>query len=217
MYTVYKTINTVTNEYYIGVHKTNNPNDGYYGSGIHIVRQIAKYGKEQFIKEILFIFETKEEAFDKEVKLLKEKLTESLCLNISNGGEGGDNFLGKKHTQQTKDKIALAITKRGGIKKTPEQLMKERKTRLLMHDGEWCSDEARNKMARKKLGIPRPQWVKDKIKATALANKLKKGDNWCSNEARDKMARQKLGIPRPQWVKDKIRATMLAKKNINAG
>jgi hypothetical protein len=31
-YTIYKTTNNITKEFYIGQHKTKNPNDNYYGS-----------------------------------------------------------------------------------------------------------------------------------------------------------------------------------------
>jgi len=34
LYTVYKTQNLVNGKYYFGVHKTNNPYDGYLGSEI---------------------------------------------------------------------------------------------------------------------------------------------------------------------------------------
>jgi hypothetical protein len=33
-YTIYKTVNTITGRYYIGMHATLNPNDTYLGSGL---------------------------------------------------------------------------------------------------------------------------------------------------------------------------------------
>lgn len=102
MFTVYKIINLQTNEYYIGVHKTSNSNDGYYGSGIHIKNQIKKYGKKNFRKEILFEFDNESDAYQKEIQLVEENINNKLCLNIGPGGIGGAKFKGKKHTEATK-------------------------------------------------------------------------------------------------------------------
>lgn len=35
-FTIYKVTNLLNNKYYIGMHRTTNPNDGYLGSGIAI-------------------------------------------------------------------------------------------------------------------------------------------------------------------------------------
>lgn len=102
VFTVYKIINLLTNEYYIGVHKTSNPNDDYLGSGLHIKNQIKKYGKENFKKEILFVFDTEEEAYQKEIALVEENIHKPLCLNIGPGGIGGAKFKGMHHNIKTK-------------------------------------------------------------------------------------------------------------------
>ena len=48
---IYKTTNKKTGEYYIGLNTTSDPN--YLGSGVELKKQIEKYGKKNFIKEIL--------------------------------------------------------------------------------------------------------------------------------------------------------------------
>jgi hypothetical protein len=71
MYIVYKIINVLNHHYYIGVHKTNNINDSYLGSGIRILRAVRKYQKKNFIKQILLITDNKKEAYDREKELVK--------------------------------------------------------------------------------------------------------------------------------------------------
>lgn len=112
MFTVYKIINLTTNEYYIGVHKTDNPNDDYLGSGIHIKNQVKKYGKKNFKKEILFEFIDEKDAYQKETELVNENITNNLCLNIGPGGIGGAKFKGKHHDEKTKLKNKQLTTGR---------------------------------------------------------------------------------------------------------
>lgn len=73
-YIVYKTTCILDNMYYIGVHKTKNIEDGYIGSGKYITRAIKKYGKENFSREILFVFDNQKEMFDKETELVTEEV-----------------------------------------------------------------------------------------------------------------------------------------------
>ena len=48
---IYKTINLITGKIYIGQTTKNDPK--YFGSGIWIKKAIKKYGKENFIREVL--------------------------------------------------------------------------------------------------------------------------------------------------------------------
>lgn len=89
--------------------------DSYYGSGKLMLRALKKYGKENFKREYLHVFNDDqwELAFAKE----KEYVTRDFTLrddtyNLSEGGSvnpvmyGENNpFYGKKHTQETIDKI----------------------------------------------------------------------------------------------------------------
>lgn len=146
-YTVYKIINSINNKYYIGVHKTKNPHDSYYGSGKIIKEAIHKYGKEKFIKEILFTFDTAEEAYQKEKELVNiETLSDPLIYNIQIGGiptvewteeqkikksveTKGENhpYFGKKLSQEHKDKISKASTGRKHSQETIDKIVNSRK------------------------------------------------------------------------------------------
>ena len=88
MYTVYRTINKINNKFYIGVHKTDNPNDSYLGSGKIILLAIKKYGKENFYKEIVFITDNKKLAYNVEKSLTIDVKSDNI-YNIKRGGTGG--------------------------------------------------------------------------------------------------------------------------------
>ena len=85
---VYKWIQTDTNEYYIGVHR-GSVDDGYVGSGKKFLNKYRKY-KTKFIREILEIFSSYEDALDFEKQLVTtDLLKDPLCLNLKPGGSGG--------------------------------------------------------------------------------------------------------------------------------
>lgn len=93
-FTVYKVTNLLDGKYYIGKHQTKNLDDEYLGSGIHIVRAIKAHGKENFSKEILFIFDNEDAMNKKEAELV----TTEVCLqedtyNLSPGGKGGFGYI----------------------------------------------------------------------------------------------------------------------------
>lgn len=87
-YTVYKVTNIVNFKFYIGVHKTLNPNDSYMGSGRAIKAAIKKYGKENFVKEILYLTESKVSAYNKERELTAQ-FYKADNYNMKLGGVGG--------------------------------------------------------------------------------------------------------------------------------
>lgn len=99
---LYKTTNTITKEFYIGVHSTYNLEDGYLGSGTKLWRRIQKYGRENFVKEILEFFENAELKFLKEKEIVNEQfLQDPLCMNLKEGGSGG--FSSKEHLKKAVD------------------------------------------------------------------------------------------------------------------
>lgn len=52
-YILYKTTNLINGKTYIGIHKTNNLEDGYLGSGFSLIKAVKKYGKNNFKREVL--------------------------------------------------------------------------------------------------------------------------------------------------------------------
>lgn len=88
-YTIYKITNKKTGEIYIGQHVTSDLDDSYMGSGVRILNAIAKYGRENFIKEILYVFDNFEEMDQEEAELVNEEfIKRSDTYNITLGGTG---------------------------------------------------------------------------------------------------------------------------------
>ena len=50
---IYKTTNLKNGKFYVGMHSTDNLNDGYLGSGDRLRRSIRRNGKNNFKLEIL--------------------------------------------------------------------------------------------------------------------------------------------------------------------
>lgn len=84
----YKITNNLNNHYYYGIHSTDNLNDGYMGSGTRLRYAYEKYGMENFTKEILKFFETREAAAKHEADVVNEVLiNDANCYNIILGGD----------------------------------------------------------------------------------------------------------------------------------
>jgi len=134
----YVTTNILNGKQYVGDHSTNNLDDGYLGSGVAIKRSIQKYGEENFKKEILEFFDTKQQAFDAQEKWINEHnsmspngynisplggvgvtgcFSEETKQKISESISGEKNpFYGKTHTEETKQKLSVAASLRTGKK-----------------------------------------------------------------------------------------------------
>ena len=90
-YTVYKITNKINGHIYVGVHKTEDLNDEYMGSGTLIRLAIKAYGIENFEKEYLAIFDNPEEMLQMEAKIVNETFVHSSnTYNMKEGGVGGD-------------------------------------------------------------------------------------------------------------------------------
>ena len=84
---VYKTTNIINGKYYYGIHKTNNLNDGYLGSGKRLKDAIKHYGQDVFSKEIIHYCSSIEEAQKIENEIVTQDLVENvMCYNMCIGG-----------------------------------------------------------------------------------------------------------------------------------
>lgn len=116
-YTVYKTTNLINGRTYIGMHKTKNPNDSYLGSGFQLRQAIQKYGKANFKKEVLAVFDTDKEARDLERELVNgEWISNPENYNLAPGGGG--------HGGRQSKEARMAISERNRILKKGNQYRK---------------------------------------------------------------------------------------------
>lgn len=153
-YIIYKITNLINEKFYIGAHATENINDSYMGSGRNLKLAYKKYGVNNFKKDIMFVFDNEFEMWNKEEELVTEELVKSKrTYNLKKGGKGGVAYgefnpmyglgeehpwFGKKHTEESKLKMAEATRKRIqengsprlGKKHTEESKEKNRQSHL---------------------------------------------------------------------------------------
>ena len=77
-------------KFYIGIHSTDDLDDGYFGSGKRLGYSVKKHGKSSHTKEILEFHPDREGVKLREAELVNEEcLKDPLCMNLKLGGEGG--------------------------------------------------------------------------------------------------------------------------------
>jgi len=85
---IYKITNKINGKYYIGRHSTNNIDDGYMGSGIAIKNAMRRYGRDNFVKEILDEAKSSAELWELERKYVNENVVkDEKSYNMSVGGK----------------------------------------------------------------------------------------------------------------------------------
>lgn len=76
--------------YYIGMHSTDNLEDGYFGSGKRLWYSISAHGRDKHEMEILEFLPCRETLKFREKELVNEEcLSDPKCLNLQLGGGGG--------------------------------------------------------------------------------------------------------------------------------
>lgn len=175
-YYLYKLTNKINGKIYVGVHQTDDVNDGYMGSGGDLLsRAKAKYGVESFDKCILEFFSSAEEMYAKEREIVNEEfVSRNDNYNVALGGRGGffhinteemkekykdqrskrmsgenNHFYGKTHTEEVKVMLAEKASKQwAGIPKSDEHKRKIAES----NTGKTFSNERKKNISESKKG-----------------------------------------------------------------
>lgn len=92
---VYQTTNIINNRIYVGMHSTNNLDDGYLGSGWVLKAAIKKYGREAFKRQLLHVFPTRAEARSTEAAIVTQEFIDRPdTYNLAPGGMGVEDQYG---------------------------------------------------------------------------------------------------------------------------
>ena len=173
MHTVYKITNEINNRIYVGVHKTDEVDDGYMGSGKAIRLAIKKYGRDNFTKEILVSFEDAEAAYLAESMVVDEAfVARKDTYNMKCGGIGGSvgfgekhPMYGKQHSNESKKKMSDAKSGENhpfyGMSRSEEtkaKLSAARSGEKHPNYGKHLSEETKAKLSAANMGENHPQF-----------------------------------------------------------
>jgi hypothetical protein len=160
---IYKTINLLTEKYYIGMHSTDDLEDGYLGSGKRLTYSLRKYGKENHIREILEFCDSREELNFREAEIINmNEISKNECMNLKVGGQYSSGMIGKTQSLTAKQKISKA------------------------HKGRIFTNEWKQKISSSLIGRKTSDETKEKQKNASIGNKHAAGYKPTeeSNEAR---------------------------------
>jgi hypothetical protein len=194
-------------KYYIGMHSTDDLDDGYFGSGTYLWHSINKHGKDAHSKEILEHLPSRKDL----------KLREKEIVNLKRGGEGNSSEDSKRIWLKPgmREQMTASIK---AAHSTPEARARSSKNTKAL----WETEEFRKKMAdnnqparqearwqegshEKQAAILKAKWEDSNYKATVKKNISIATTH--SEEARRKMslaASNRKRAPMSQETKDRI-------------
>jgi hypothetical protein len=172
---IYKTTNLLNGKYYIGMHSTDDLNDGYMGSGRRLKYSINKYGKENHKVEILEFFDSRKELRDREEEIVNlNEIAKEECMNLTVGGKGsfyvinennlnnksnqcslGGKAFSKKLKNDENFKDSWAKKQREGLKKAHREGRMKSWKEIYNWTGKKHSEETKKKMSNSSKGAVR--------------------------------------------------------------
>lgn len=176
---VYKTTNLLNGKIYIGqTIQKGKQLETYLGSGVSLRNAIIKYGKDKFIKYIIFYAFDKNELDNAEEHLIEiySAREKSIGYNIMKGASL--DMTGLKHSDETKKKISDAGRGRRHTKQHKEWISNFNKGRVL-------SESTKQKIREKAIGRITSKETKIKLSQKGKVRSI-------SKESIDRMIKSKL-------------------------
>lgn len=163
---IYKTTNLLSGKYYIGMHSTDNIEDGYLGSGKRLRYSINKYGVENHKREIIEFVDSRKELIKREKEIVNlNEIAKEDCMNLMVGGKGGfiseeqqrqrSIFAGKAFGEKLKNDYEFRVRYKkshlNGLKKSYEKGLREIKY-FYNWSGKKHKEESKQKISESKKG-----------------------------------------------------------------
>lgn len=235
---IYKTTNLVNHKVYIGK-SMKLFNENYLGSGILLQKAIKKYGKENFIVEVIDTAEDMSELNQKEKYWIAKYKNNS--YNIAEGGTGGNTMSNHPNKKEHYKKVAKKISKTlkghtvsdeaknkqsashtGWFDRLTEDEREEYRKKLsdrmkeIYKDGHHSkgtklSEETKLKISKSNKGKVISDETRKKLSQSNLGNKNCLGRR-LSNETKEKIRQSLLGHKISKQTREKISNTLKNKK-----
>lgn len=109
---IYMTTNVINDHLYIGKHSTNNPEDGYIGSGKDLEKAIKEFGLQAFVSRPIICALSEEYAYELEREIVTLEFAKRKdTYNRMPGGYGcsageAHHMYGKNHSLETRMKMS---------------------------------------------------------------------------------------------------------------
>ena len=198
---IYKTTNIINEKYYIGMHRTEEPNDDYLGSGVALQRSIKKYGKENFKKEILFVFDTEIEMQNKEKELVNEDVVnDANSYNMTIGGKGSWSHINS--SGENNPNYGKALWKEG---KTEEEIDEINRKRASPGEKNGMYGKTHTEEVRKKLSEINSVPLHERV-GEEKAKELKKlmSNRWKGKPKSEEQKRKMSESAKARWANKKL-------------
>ena len=189
---IYKTTNLINGKTYIGKHSSQNiETDNYLGSGKILKKAIKKYGRENFIRQILYQFDSQNQALQKQIQIVDQQFVKQEdTYNITCGGYG--SWYHTKELIPVKDEFSNNLLVKGN---DPRILSGQLKS--IFKSTVWITNGECNKRIKNDSLIPIGWWKGRKMSLDYLKgqNNPTRNKIWINNGKQERRIEKDRKIP----------------------